>query len=59
MTGYCKYCKFCEKQSIPVVNKDFNPFDDFEEKYFCRFMPNEIEVEEYHWCGQFKKKDEN
>lgn len=49
MTGYCKYCKFCEKQ--------FNLFDDFEEKYFCRFMPNEVEVEEYHWCGQFKRKE--
>ena len=46
MAEYCKYCKFCERRLIEFAIS--NGIYDFEEKYFCKFMPKEIETEEFN-----------
>lgn len=55
MNKICWNCKFCVKQLIPVK---FSNVDDFIEKYFCKYYPNEMETTPENWCGQFKSKDE-
>ncbi|MBR4316402.1 MAG: hypothetical protein IKP65_05500 [Alphaproteobacteria bacterium] len=54
MKNICENCKYCERKIEIKRTKVHYYYLGKEYKYFCRFMPNEIEKKPDDWCGQFK-----
>lgn len=65
MKNICKHCKFCRIENGKLYMwKQKTSFGSFMQldiddkiKYFCKFMPKEIETTPENWCSQFKDKN--
>lgn len=56
----CKNCVYCNEERLSSnTNRYYVNGRYYSEIYcfFCHRMPQKIEVDIEHWCGEFKQKD--